>query len=144
MYNQKMPNIAPINLPFSVGISPQLGFRGLIAARNIKKNEILEKCPIVLIGKKEEEALKKTVIWKYYFEWNDKHHCLCLGYGSLFNHSYSPNAKYTFDFKNKLLVFRSIMEIKQGEEITINYNFEPSSKDPLEPELIDHNKHQQY
>ena len=69
-----MPKPTQITLPFSVGPSPTLKIRGIIAARDIKKDETLEKCPIVLISKKEEEeALKQTVVWKYYFEWDNKH-----------------------------------------------------------------------
>ncbi len=130
-----------INLPFSVGISPTLHIRGLIAGRIIKKNETIERCPIILIDKKEEPHLKQTTLWRYYYEWNNTRHCIVLGYASLINHSYKPNAIYSFDYKNKNLIFKAIKNIKSGEEILVNYNQDPDSKAPLETILTDFNSH---
>ena len=128
-------------MPFNIGISPTLKIRGIIATQDIKKDQILEKCPIVLIPMAEEEHLKQTTLWKYYFEWNKGYHCMVLGYGSLFNHSYKPNAKYVFSFQQRFLVFKSIKDIAAGEEITVNYNFDPKDTKPLDPILLDYNEH---
>ncbi len=66
---------------------------------------------------------------------------MVLGYGSLFNHSYKPNAKYVFSFQQRFLVFKSIKDIAAGEEITVNYNFDPKDTKPLDPILLDYNEH---
>lgn len=128
--------------PFTIGISPTLRIRGVIATRTIKKGEIIEKSPIILVPKKQWPALKQTVLWKYYYEWNKDNHCIALGIGSLVNHSYTPNAQYEHDFRNKVLRFEARKTIKAGEEIMVNYNYYPHSKEPLEPELVDFNIHQ--
>lgn len=130
-----------MNLPFDVGISPTLHIRGLIANRDIKKGEVVERAPVVLISKKEEEHLKKTVLWKYYYEWSNKHHVIVLGYGSLYNHSYEPNIRYGFNFKWKVLVYKAIKPIKKGEELMVNYNWDPDNKDPVDDFLMDFNAH---
>jgi SET domain-containing protein len=130
-----------INLPFIVGNSPGLNIRGIIASQVIKKNQVIERCPIIMVSKKEEAALKQTVLWKYYYEWNQKYHCICLGYGSLINHSYTPNARYAFNTKTKELIFKALKQIKPGEEITVNYNYIPDSTDPVNSELVDFNAH---
>ncbi len=131
-----------INLPFKLGLSPTLKIRGIIATQNIKRGEIIEKCPVIFVNRKNEEAaLKQTVLWKYYYDWNKKFHCIVLGYGSLINHSYTPNARYVFDYKNKSLIYKAYKNIKPNEEITVNYNFFPTSQDPLEPFLLDYNHH---
>jgi uncharacterized protein len=129
------------HLPFYVGISPTLKIRGIISNRDIKKGEIIENCPVVLVDMCEEPALQKTVLWKYYYEWDDKYHCIVLGYGSLINHSYTPNARYIHDFKKQIMVYKAIKNINKGEEITVNYNYFPKSQDPLDPNLLDFNKH---
>ena len=130
------------HLPFKVGTSTNLNIRGIIADRNIKKGELIEKCPLILSEiKTEERYLKKTVLWKYYYEFNNKYHALVLGFGSLINHSYTPNALYHFDFKNKYIVYKSLTDIKEGEEICVNYNFIPTSQEKLPEELMDYNKH---
>lgn len=131
-----------ISLPFCVGISPLLKIRGLIASQPIKSGELIEKCPVILVDKKlEESALKQTVLWKYYYEWNRKYHCIVLGYGGLINHSYTPNAKYVFDYKHNYLLYKAIKNISPGEEITVNYNWIPTDSTPLPPELLDLNNH---
>jgi SET domain-containing protein len=127
----------PMQLSFFVGISPTLNIRGILAARQIKKGVLIEKCPIVLIGKREEPLLKRTVLRNYYYEWDSEHHCFALGYGSLLNHSYTPNARYVRDYETRHLIIRAHRHIKKGEEITINYNCHPDSTDPLEPHLLD-------
>lgn len=124
-------------MKFLVGISPTLSIRGIIASQDIKSGEIIEKCPVILVPKKEWPALMNTVLKKYYYEWNSTHHAIVLGYGSLINHSYEPNAKYVFDFKNKFLVYKAIKAIASGEEITVNYNWDPNSKTPLDSFLTD-------
>jgi SET domain-containing protein len=128
-------------LPFYVGKSPTLKIRGLIANRKIAKGEIIESCPVLLIDMDQEPDLKKTVLWKYYYEWDAGHHCIVLGYGSLYNHSYTPNAKYVHNFRRKVMVYTAIKNIKKGEEITINYNYFPDSQDPLDEVYLDFNKH---
>jgi uncharacterized protein len=134
-------NYSGIFLPFKVGVSPTLGIRGIIATTNIEKGQVIERSPILLVNKSEEPALKQTVLWKYYYEWNSKYHCIALGYGSLFNHSYKPNAEYLFDFKYQFLTFKALRFIRTDEEITVNYNFEPKSRASLTPELLDFNRH---
>lgn len=133
-----------IHLPFSIGISPTLHIRGLIATERIKKNAIIERCPVILVPMQEEPFLKQTVLWKYYYEWNKQNHVIVLGYGSLINHSYTPNARYSFHYKDTELVFKALQDIAVGEEITVNYNYHPNNQEPLKEELLDYNKHFQY
>ena len=130
-----------MNLPFTVGLSPTLGFRGIIATEDIPANTIVERCPLLFIPTADEESLKKTILWKYYYEWTKKLYCIVLGYGSLVNHSYTPSAKYIFDYRRKSLLFKTIKAIKKGEEITVNYNCDPENKEALPEMLLDNNKH---
>lgn len=130
-----------MDLPFIVGTSPTLGIRGLIATRAIAKGELVESCQIILIPKIDEEKLFSTVLVKYYFEWTKSHHCIVLGYGSLINHSYKPNVKYFHDFRNMIMNFRTISAVQPGEELSINYNWDPEDMTPLDDRLLDYNKH---
>jgi len=120
-----------------VGISPTLGIRGVLACRDFRKGEEIERCPVLLLPIREWEDLRNTAILRYYYEWNKNNHALVLGYGSLYNHSYEPNARYTFCYKTKEFTVRAIKHIKCGEEVFVNYNYEPDCKDPLPPWLTD-------
>ncbi len=128
-------------LPFKVGESPTLKIRGIIATQDIIKGQELERCPIILVEINQSQFLKKTVLWRYYFEWNAKYHCIALGYGSLINHSYTPNVRYGFNYKEKVLIFTALKNINLGEELFINYNYDINSQDPLEPFLNDFDPH---
>jgi uncharacterized protein len=73
------------------------------------------------------EGLSQTPLKNYCFAWGDRQYALALGYGSLYNHSYRPNARYE-DVGRTVKAFVAIRAIAQGEEITINYNGKPRSK----------------
>ncbi len=111
---------------------PEKG-RGVIANCDFNENQMIEKCPIIIIPEKDMELIKKTKLNNYYFEWGEFKNkgVLALGKGSLYNHSFNPNAIYETDYKNKLLIFKAIRKIQKGTEITINYNGRLKDKTPL-------------
>lgn len=98
---------------------------------DIKRNEVIEVCPLILVPMKEHGHIKRTKIYYYFFEYSDKYFAIVLGYGALYNHSYSPNSKYIFNYKTKTIKVVAIKNIKKGEEIFFNYNYFPGSQEPL-------------
>ncbi len=105
--------------------------RGVFASVDIKKGESIEISPIILIPEDQIRHLKDTELLNYYFKWNNQAG-IALGFGSIYNHSYEPNATYKKDLKNNLLEFVSLRDIKKDEEITVNYNYgDPNDKSPL-------------
>jgi uncharacterized protein len=101
--------------------------RGVFATNGFIGNEIIESCELIKIPHKEIEYLNKTNLYNYYFLWK-KEAAIVLGFGSLYNHSYKPNAKYVKNYKNSKIIFIALKIIKKGEEILINYNGNPKSK----------------
>ncbi len=59
-----------------------------------------------------------------------------LGYGSLYNHSFEPNARYD-DLGSQVKLYTAIRAIEAGREITINYNGEPTDRTPVGFEVIE-------
>lgn len=98
--------------------------RGIFATRDIKKDELLEISPVVISPKKEWKYLKKTSLFEHCFYWGEDDTAIALGYGSLFNHSYTPNARYDNNEDRLTIDFYAHADISAGEEITINYNGE--------------------
>ncbi|MDV6378108.1 SET domain-containing protein [Sporosarcina sp. GW1-11] len=107
--------------------------RGIFAEREIQSNELIEACPAIIIEKKECKYIKKTILSNYFFIWGDdfSEAAIALGYGSLINHSYQPNARFEVNSKNRTIDFYAIETIVAGDEITINYNGEPDNMSPL-------------
>lgn len=89
---------------------------------------LIEPCPIILLTIKECKLCERTLLDNYIYAWNRKYGAILLGYGFIYNHSYSPNAEYVRDYRNKLMIYRAIKTIYPGEEILVNYNGEPKSK----------------
>lgn len=106
--------------------------RGVFAARDFKKGEVVEKCPLILLTTEECALCEKTLLDCYIYAWNKEFGAILLGYGFIYNHSYAPNAIYVRDYKNKLMVYKSIRPIKKGEEVTVNYNGSPRSKEKID------------
>lgn len=107
--------------------------RGVFALRDIKKGEIIESAPVLTFNTKGRKNLEKTSLSHYIYPWRStRGAALVLGYGSIYNHSYSPNADWKQNFKTLSMVYRAVKNIKKGEEITVNYNGEPDEQTPID------------
>lgn len=98
--------------------------RGVFAGEKIKKGELIEICPVIVLPKKETKIIHKTTLHDYYFLWGkaQKKSAMVLGWGMIYNHSYEPNAKYLLDYGQRTVDFYAIKKIKPGDEIVVNYN----------------------
>ncbi|HJY98485.1 MAG TPA: SET domain-containing protein [Patescibacteria group bacterium] len=107
--------------------------RGVFALKNFKRGEIIENCPVLIFTPKERKHLEKTQLNYYIYPWRSTRGAsLTLGYGSIYNHSFKPNADWKQNFKTRSMVFRAVAPIKKGEEITVNYNGEPDDNTPID------------
>ncbi len=110
-----------------------LGGRGVFCAEDISKGSIIELCPIIRIPASEVDIIHQTELHDYYFVWGEKNDeaAIALGFGSLYNHSYTPNAEFVLCFDTETINIYAIEHISAGVEITFNYHGQPNSKDPL-------------
>jgi SET domain-containing protein len=105
--------------------------RGVFARRLIHDGEVIERVPVLVLPVGETRtASGPTRMSGYCFEWGRGTVAVALGYGSLYNHSYQPNARYD-DESGQAKVFRAIRDIAPGEEIVVNYNGEPGDETPV-------------
>lgn len=106
--------------------------RGVFAKKKFLKNEVIERSPVIVLNKKDSYLCEKTILDHYLFAWkNNQDGAIALGYGSLYNHSYHPNAFWEHDYRKRELIFRALKDIKKSEEITTNYNHDPKDKSPI-------------
>ena len=98
--------------------------RGVYAKCDIKKDEVIEECPVIEVSKHDMANLTESflVTYFFYFGKNKERLAVALGFGSIYNHSHKPNARYDIKPMENRIDFIALNDIKKDEEITINYN----------------------
>ncbi len=112
---------------------------GVFATKDYRVDDIIETCQIILINAQDRVIIDKTSLFNYYFSWGRTGDmaAIALGNGSLYNHSYSPNAKYIKHIEDRVVVFMAHTDIKIGDEIRVNYNGDPLDLRPIWFDVID-------
>lgn len=107
--------------------------RGIFATAALTAGEIVESCPVIPLSPSDRSRLRKTELVNYYFLWGEKRDgaAVCLGFGSLYNHSYEPNVRFEKHINEARMDFYALRDIAAGEELTINYNGTPSDTTTL-------------
>ncbi len=105
--------------------------RGVFAKCDIAKGQLLHEAPVIAYPNEEHEHIEKTLLADYAFEYGIGRTAMLLGYGMLFNHSYTPNATYEINFDNQTFDFFAYKDIKAGEEVLINYNGDEEDQELL-------------
>lgn len=98
--------------------------RGVFATEDIPKGTVIERAPVLVMP--ANDALHDDIsdlLSSYVFEWEEDTVALALGFGSMYNHSYTANARYD-DVGKQVKVYTAVKDIAAGDEITINYNGE--------------------
>lgn len=101
----------------------ELGGRGIFSAHNVNEGDVIEICPLILIPSNQLPSIDNTIIYDYYYNWPGKegYACIALGYGSLYNHSFKPNAEVIFDLDEQTIVIKALENIEVHREILIDY-----------------------
>ena len=96
---------------------------GVFAKKDIKKDEILEECHYI-------EVDNTYKVHSYCFCWprgkDFKKYVIALGYGTIYNGCDSADeyADWKTDIDNNIFVFYAVKDIKNNEEILIDYDYE--------------------
>ncbi len=104
---------------------------GVFAARAMAAGELVEECPALVCPARDEALLEGTALRGLYFTWQRGAVALALGFGSLYNHSWRPNARYETRYRAKVVRFVAVRAIAEGEEVTINYTGDPDGRGEL-------------
>ncbi len=111
--------------------------RGAFAKKDIEKGTVIDVANVVLITNKDYRKIKKTQLYNYCYIWEDPNlkpafkNAVTLSVSQFINHSYAPNLKYLYDYKNKAIEYSAIQDITKGEELTVNYNGLVDDTSPL-------------
>jgi SET domain-containing protein len=105
--------------------------RGVFASRAFKKNQIIEKCPVIVLSGREMPAGNCAILSNYVFTFPSSNPrvkrytrlAIVLGYGSLYNHSDRPNIWFYGRSKTLDILFVAGRDIKAGEHLCYNYHW---------------------
>jgi len=111
--------------------------RGIFAKKDILKGRIIDVAHVVLIPNNDYKQIDKTLLSNYCFEWKNPKYklenkmVLAMTICQFMNHSYSPNVRYEYNYRNDTIKFKTIKNIKKDEELTMNYGGMATSNDPV-------------
>jgi uncharacterized protein len=107
----------------TIGSSEGRG-RGVFAARGFDAGETIEICPVIALSEADARMLDGTGLYDYYFGWgtDGKAAAIALGFGSLYNHSPTPNAVHRKHPAEGFISIIAATRIEHGEEIFIRYD----------------------
>jgi SET domain-containing protein len=95
--------------------------RGVFASDFIKAGEILEECHFIPVPQGLEYP---DILKEHFYSWpkGGPGLAICLGFGSIFNHSdFEFSADWETDSSKNKIIFFALKDINEGEEIFINY-----------------------
>lgn len=114
--------------------------RGVFALSSIKKDEVIEIAPIIILNKHDSKVVNDKTSVLYYYSLEQvrlSRDCIMLGYSSLYNHSDRPNCdwEYDDDREHKFIRIKALRNIVSGEELTINYDDSSTQQEFMSEEM---------
>jgi uncharacterized protein len=103
--------------------------RGVFATRGFAEGEVIETCATVVVPDGDVTGLLNDYVFSSHTEGDV---LLVLGHGMLYNHSPEPNVEYLQDDPSTMM-FRTLHEVRPGDELTIDYGEEWWETRGLEP-----------
>lgn len=100
---------------------------GVFAKEKIREGEVFEECPLLDLGIPYGHST--PVLIDYRFNWPQgepiwEKQVITWGYGSLYNHSETPNAYWRSNKINNTFEFVATKDINPNEEILVYYGDE--------------------
>eukprot|EP00698_Gefionella_okellyi_P025747 TRINITY_DN9518_c0_g1_i3.p1 TRINITY_DN9518_c0_g1~~TRINITY_DN9518_c0_g1_i3.p1 ORF type:complete len:148 (+),score=26.75 TRINITY_DN9518_c0_g1_i3:32-475(+) len=108
--------------------------RGVFAREHITAGTVFERAPVLVLPCEEWPELGRTLLRHYMFHWGSEDYlqaAVGLGFASMYNHSFTCNAKYERNYDLTTLDFVAVRDIEVGEEVLINYNGRPDNMEPM-------------
>jgi uncharacterized protein len=116
--------------------------RGVYAARAFKAGELIEVASVVELAVDWDTLPKplqtRVFNWKYLTN-SDNQLALAMGFGSLYNHSESANARFEGDRQHSVMRYIATRDIAENEQVLINYNQSILNDSPREENWFDLN-----
>ena len=96
--------------------SAKINDRGVFANKDYKKDDIIEICPGILVGRNSFDNRMND----YLFSYDEDNDMVGFGYCSMYNDSDTPNASWSI-LSDNILKILAVDDIKKGDEIFVSY-----------------------
>ena len=114
-----------------------LAGEGAHAAVDVPAGTVFERVPVIVLPSEEIlESTDDSVLANYVFDWGKGTVAVALGFGSIYNHSFQPNARYD-DEGQQTKIFTALVDIQAGDEITVNYNGHEEDPTPVGFDVVE-------
>jgi uncharacterized protein len=97
---------------------------GIFATEDIVNGEVLEEVPFLIVPMAPMEASSLFLDYRFNYPAGQagwKHQAIPFGFACIYNHSNTNNAEWYTDEENEIFIFKTIKDIKSGEEILTYY-----------------------
>lgn len=120
----ELPTPKKIRLGYS-----DVHFRGVFATEDIEEGELIERCPIAVMGWRTNYQ-KDPVVWAYMYtsscpcdecKRHGAHFVMVMGWGQIYNHQDDNNASMNINLKVNVADVVAKKKILKGEEIFVSY-----------------------
>jgi uncharacterized protein len=103
---------------------------GVFAEKRFGEGEVIERAPAIVLPAGQWAQVEQTLLANYCYLWGDQ---MAVVYGCVmvYNHSYSPNARYRRRADERIMEIVAQRDIEAGEEILVNYNGLPDDDTPV-------------
>ena len=109
------------------------GGRGVAATRPIKRGEVIERVPVIIVPESDRAAVDVSNVGSYIFMWEHGkvgedlysgkgRAAVVLGYASLINHSADPNCTFIRYIEALAIELIALRDIAAGEELRFDYH----------------------
>lgn len=107
--------------------------RGLLAARPIRKRELILSCPYLVLGPKSAPQVGTDLehyVFSFPFTRSGKPYeksvltAIVFGDASMLNHSDDANCAWTWNLSRQCHETRALRDIEAGEELTFDYGWD--------------------
>jgi SET domain-containing protein len=108
--------------------------RGVFAGEAIPADAVIETAPVIVMSGDDRKLLDQTLLHDYIFEWmpgGADMCCMALGYVPVYNHAYASNCEYFMNYDDQTMIIKTVRDIGEDEELTINYNGDWNDESPV-------------
>jgi hypothetical protein len=104
---------------------------GVFTSEALESGTVIEISPVIIMTGAEKLLLDQTTLYNYIFDWEAGMCCMAMGLVPVYNHGCPSNCEYFQEYDKGTIYIKTMRDILQHEELTINYNGDFNNTAPV-------------